>query len=310
MEPLIIAKGLTKKFGEIIAVKGIDFTIYKGECFGFLGPNGAGKTSTMRMMYGFSPMTSGVLKVMGMDIRTSARFIKEQTGVVSQENNLDTDLTLMENLLVYSRYFNIPKKEALARARDLIEFMQLGDKTHSLVEHLSGGLKRRLVLARSLINSPSLLLLDEPTSGLDPQARHLIWQRLRSLKKTGVSMILTTHYMEEAAQLCDRIAVMDHGKIIAAGLPREMILKHVGAEIIELRISPDLDEGIRTSLRDLQLKTDRFGDTFYIYIPAEKHLFSELAQRLIPYNHTEMVHRQATLEDLFLQLTGRELVES
>ncbi len=310
MEPLIIAKNLTKRFGEVAAVKGVDFTVYKGECFGFLGPNGAGKTSTIRMIYGFSPMTAGVLKVMGMDIQTSARLIKKHIGVVSQENNLDTDLTLMENLLVYSRYFNIPKKEALTRARQLIEFMQLGDKIHNLVEHLSGGMKRRLVLARALINSPSLLLLDEPTTGLDPQARHLIWQRLRSLKKTGVSIILTTHYMEEAAQLCDRIAVMDHGKIIAAGPPKEMILTHVGAEIIELRIAPELDEEIRTSLRDLQLKTDRFDDTFYIYIPEDLPLFKELTHRLIQYNHTEMVHRQATLEDLFLQLTGRELSES
>jgi len=310
MEPLIIAKHLTKRFGEVAAVKGVDFTVYKGECFGFLGPNGAGKTSTIRMIYGFSPMTAGVLKVMGMDIRTSARLIKKHIGVVSQENNLDTDLTLMENLLVYSRYFNIPKKEALTRARQLIEFMQLGDKIHHLVEHLSGGMKRRLVLARALINSPSLLLLDEPTTGLDPQARHLIWQRLRSLKKTGVSIILTTHYMEEAAQLCDRIAVMDHGKIIAAGPPKEMILTHVGAEINELRIAPELDEEIRTSLHDLELKTDRFDDTFYIYIPAGKPLFKELTHRLIQYTHTEMVHRPATLEDLFLQLTGRELSES
>ncbi len=310
MEPILIAKNLTKMFGEIPAVRGIDFSIYKGECFGFLGPNGAGKTSTIRMIYGFSPMTSGILKVMGMDIRTSARKIKEQIGVASQENNLDTDLTLLENLLVYSRYFNLPKKEAKKRSQELIEFMQLQEKVDDRVEHLSGGMKRRLVLARAMINSPKLLLLDEPTTGLDPQARHLIWQRLRSLKQTGVSIVLTTHYMEEAAQLCDRVAVMDHGKIITTGVPSEMVLEHVGAEVIELRVSPELDDEINNSIREFKVKTERFGDTFYLYLPAEKHLAKELTQKLIELNHTEMIHRQATLEDLFLQLTGRELVES
>jgi lipooligosaccharide transport system ATP-binding protein len=309
MEPIIIAKNLSKKFGDVIAVNEIDFTIYHGECFGFLGPNGAGKTSTIRMIYGFSPMSSGVLKVMGMDIKKSARKIKERIGVVSQENNLDTDLTLLENLMVYSRYFNIPRKEARKRSQELIEFMQLQDKIKSRVDDLSGGMKRRLVLARALINSPGLLLLDEPTTGLDPQARHLLWQRLRSLKTSGVSMVLNTHYMEEAAQLCDRIAVMDQGKIITTGQPREMVLEHVGAEVIELRAAPSLDQEIASTLEGLGLKTERFGDTFYIYLPAEKGLLKELTQRLIPLNHQEMIHRQATLEDLFLQLTGRDLIE-
>ncbi len=310
MEQILIAQKLAKRFGEVLAVKGIDFSIHKGECFGFLGPNGAGKTSTIRMIYGFSPMTSGILKVMGMDIRTSSRKIKEQIGVVSQENNLDTDLTLLENLLVYSRYFNIPRKEARRRSLELVEFMRLQEKIDDRVENLSGGMKRRLVLARSMINSPKLLLLDEPTTGLDPQARHMIWQRLRSLKQTGVSIVLTTHYMEEAAQLCDRVAVMDHGEIIATGIPREMVLKHVGAEVIELRTSPELDEEIKESVGTFKVKTERFGDTLYIYLPAGKHLAKELTQKLIELNHTEMIHRQATLEDLFLQLTGRELIES
>lgn len=309
MDPIVIAKDLVKQFGAQTAVKGIDFTIGRGECFGFLGPNGAGKTSTLRMIYGFSPMGRGILKVMGMDIARSARRIKEKIGVVSQENNLDTDLTVGENLRVYSRYFNIPKKEAAKRAGELMEFMQLKDWVRSRVEDLSGGMKRRLVLARALINSPNLLLLDEPTTGLDPQARHLIWQRLRSLKKSGVSMILSTHYMEEAAQLCDRVAVMDHGEIIARGAPKEMVREYVGSDVIELRSSPDLDDEIRASLRGLSVKADRFGDTLYLYLPAEKDLLKELTQRLISLNHREMIHRQATLEDLFLQLTGRELAE-
>ncbi len=308
MEPIILAENLVKRFGNVTAVDRIGFTIFKRECFGFLGPNGAGKTSTMRMLYGFSPMTEGVLKILGMDLKTSARKIKAQLGVVSQENNLDTDLTVLENLLVYSRYFNIPKKEARRRALELMQFMQLEEKTHSRVEDLSGGMKRRLVLARALINSPRILLLDEPTAGLDPQARHMIWQRLRSLKQGGVTMVLTTHYMEEATQLCDRIAVMDGGRIITTGFPQKMVQEQIGSQVIELRIPPDRDAGILDAIRNLPIQTERFGDTFYFYLPDETDLLQELTQRLLALNHTQMIHRQASLEDLFLQLTGRELV--
>jgi lipooligosaccharide transport system ATP-binding protein len=310
MEPIITARNLVKTYGKIKAVAGIDFTITAGECFGFLGPNGAGKTSTIKMIYGFSPITSGILQVAGMDVRTSARKIKKRMGVVSQENNLDTDLTPLENLMVYSRYFNIPKDTARKRAEELIGFMQLEEKVSARVDDLSGGMKRRLVLARALINSPNILLLDEPTTGLDPQARHLIWQRLRSLKTSGVTMILNTHYMEEATQLCDRVAVMDHGEIMMTGVPRDMVETHVGREVMELRTSSAMDNEIAAALAGLDIQTERFGDTIYLYLPEDRNLRSELTGRLIDLNHTEMIHRQATLEDLFLKLTGRELVES
>jgi len=307
--PVIIARGLTKDFGAVRAVRGIDFEIHEGECFGFLGPNGAGKSSTIRMLYGFSPMTSGILKILGMELRTSLRAIKARIGVVPQDNNLDTDLTLLENLRVYARYFDLPTQDAKARAEELIAFMQLDEKKQSRVDDLSGGMKRRLILARALINSPRILLLDEPTTGLDPQARHLIWQRLRSLKKSGVTMVLTTHYMEEAAQLCDRIAVMDQGKIILTGVPREMVRRHVGAEVMEFRIGEEEDDEIRKAVADLPIETERSGDTLYLYLAEGKHLFRKVTERLIEMNHSGMVHRQATLEDLFLKLTGRELTE-
>ncbi len=310
MQPIILAKGLSKRFGDLIAVDGIDFTIHEREYFGFLGPNGAGKTSTIRMLYGFSPMSAGQLKILGLDIRSAARRIKEQIGVVSQENNLDTDLTVLENLLVYARYFNMPKKEARRRAQELMAFMQLEAKETSRVEQLSGGMKRRLVLARALINRPKILLLDEPTTGLDPQARHLIWQRLRSLKSGGTAMVLTTHYMEEAAQLCDRVAVMDGGRIIATGAPQQMIREQVGAEVLELRIAPALDDQVLRTVADLDIESERYGDTLYLYLPEGRALGKILTDRLMGINHSEMIHRQATLEDLFLRLTGRELVES
>ncbi len=307
--PVISARGLTKDFGEVRAVRGINFEIRGGECFGFLGPNGAGKSSTIRMLYGFSPMTAGILKILGMQLRTAAREIKARIGVVPQDNNLDTDLTLQENLRVYARYFDLPAKEAGDRAEELMHFMQLEGKKQSRVDDLSGGMKRRLILARALINSPRILLLDEPTTGLDPQARHLIWQRLRSLKKSGVTLVLTTHYMEEAAQLCDRIAVMDRGKIILTGIPREMIREHVGREVMEFRTGEEGDDKIREAIADLAIESERFGDTLYLYLGVEKHLFRKVTERLMEMNHSEMIHRQATLEDLFLKLTGRELTE-
>ncbi|MDX1763101.1 MAG: ATP-binding cassette domain-containing protein [bacterium] len=310
VKPIITAANLIKNYGTLRAVDGISFDISRGECFGFLGPNGAGKTSTIRMIYGFSPISDGSLMVAGMDITTAARKIKKRMGVVSQENNLDTDLTPLENLLVYSRYFGIPKQAAKARAEELIDFMQLQEKVKARVDDLSGGMKRRLVLARALVNSPNILLLDEPSTGLDPQARHLIWQRLRSLKQSGVTMILNTHYMEEATQLCDRVAVMDRGKIMMTGVPRHMVEERVGREVMELRTAPEMDGAITEALAGLQIRTERFGDTLYIYLPDDRNVRTELSRRLIDMNHREMIHRQATLEDLFLQLTGRELIES
>jgi lipooligosaccharide transport system ATP-binding protein len=216
-EVLIEATGLTKKFGDLTAVDGIDFKIFKGECFGFLGPNGAGKTTTMKMIHCVLPLTSGKLTVAGMDVTKNGREIKKMIGVAPQENNLDPDFTVFHNLIVYARYFDIPRAEAEKRAEELLRFVQLEEKRNVIIEHLSAGMKRRLILARSLINEPQILILDEPTTGLDPQARHLIWDKIRSLRKQEVTIVLTTHYMDEAAQLCDRLIIMDHGKIIEEG---------------------------------------------------------------------------------------------
>ena len=310
MAEAIRARGLTKRFQGVEAVRGISFSVRAGECYGFLGPNGAGKTSTVRMLYGFSPMSGGTLEVLGLDVRAHVRRIKERLGVVAQENNLDTDLTVRENLLVYARYFDIPKARARDRARELLAFMQLTDKAEERVENLSGGMKRRLILARALINRPRLLLLDEPTTGLDPQARHLIWQRLRSLKRTGVTLVLTTHYMEEAAQLCDRVAVMDRGRIILEGEPAAMVRERVGEAVIEVRIGAEADPGVREAVADLPVRLERFGDTLYLYLDGDAELRARLTERLVRWEPAALIHRPATLEDLFLQLTGRELTES
>ena len=239
-EVLIEARGLTKVYGEVSAVDHIDFKVYKGECVGFLGPNGAGKTTTVRMMYCFLPPTSGELKVAGLSVSTQCREIKGLVGVAPQEDNLDPDFTVMKNLTVYCRYFDIPKEEATKRALEQLKFFQLEEKKNSPIDALSGGMKRRLIFARALINQPQILLLDEPTTGLDPQARHLVWDEVRNLKKKQVTIILTTHYMDEAAVLCDRILIVDKGKIIEEGKPSELVRKHVGEEVLEI----DYDENL------------------------------------------------------------------
>lgn len=303
-EVVIEARGLRKSYKDFEAVKGIDFQVYRQECFGLLGPNGAGKSSTIRMLHCFSPITSGQLSVLGLRVDQQPRKIKEQLGVVSQDDNLDPDLTVVENLLVYARYFNIPKKEALQRAEEALDLFQLTEKRHNKIDELSGGMKRRLVIARSLINKPKLIILDEPTTGLDPAARQLVWQKMRYLRDNGMTLVLTTHYMEEAAQLCDRLVIMNEGKILAEGRPFDLVHKMVGYEVIELRSEEAASLEIAKLVGNRPIYTEEAGDTFY--------LFSREAQAFDNFHLPELnfrLRRKATLEDVFLHLTGRGLNE-
>jgi lipooligosaccharide transport system ATP-binding protein len=303
--PLIEARGLTKKFGDFTAVDGIDFEVRRAETFGFLGPNGAGKTSTMRMIGAVSPVTAGTLRVLGLDPAEDGPTIKERMGVVPQQDTLDFELTVYENLLVYGRYFGIQKDVIRKRADELLDFVQLAERRDSRVEPLSGGMKRRLTIARALINEPQLLLLDEPTTGLDPQARHVLWDRLYRLKQQGVTQVLTTHYMDEAEQLCDRLVVMDQAKIVAEGSPRELIAEYVQREVVELRFKDEFSvDGKLDGIGDrVEVLADRVligtddGD-------AAAHAIHELG---IPIE--SVLVRRSTLEDVFLTLTGRTLVE-
>ncbi len=304
MTSVIKAINLRKEFDELIAVAGIDFSIEEGECFGFLGPNGAGKSTTMRMIYCVSPLTSGTLNVLGMDVKESLqRDIKALIGVVPQENNLDPDFTVHKNLTVYARYFKIDPKLASKRADELIEFMQLKEKRDSKIEELSGGLKRRLIIARALINEPRILILDEPTTGLDPQARHLIWERVRELKKRKVTVILTTHYMDEAEQLCDRLIIMDKGKIVAEGNPRDLIEKHVSSQVLEM--IPPSDELIGLISHN-GWNFERYADRIFVYTNDSAAVMAQIKGK-VPLERS--IIRNATLEDVFLKLTGRGLVE-
>lgn len=300
-ETVVFAKDISKNFGPICAVDGVSFQVMLRECYGFLGPNGAGKTTTIRMIYCHTPLSSGVLNVFGLDVREHRRKIKAIIGVAPQENNLDPDLSVIENLIVYSRYYDIPRKEAEKRARELLEFMSIDERRKEQVTKLSGGMQRRLVISRALINEPKLLILDEPTTGLDPQARHLIWQRLRELKRKGVTMILTTHYMEEAEQLCDRIAIMDSGKIVVEGPPRELIERYAGRDVFEIRRAED--NRVLVKLEGLEFNFERAGDTIYIFSRDG----DEIGRRLLSLRDFEVLHRRANLEDVFLRLTGREL---
>lgn len=304
-EAIIVAKNLTKNFGELEAVRGVDFQIQPGECFGFLGPNGAGKTSTMRMIYCFSPLTSGSLKVFGRSVETSPREIKARIGVVPQDDLLDTYLTVRENLLLYAHYFDVPKKEAQRRSDELLEFLSLHEKAHQPLNQLSGGMRRRLLIARALINQPDLLILDEPTTGLDPQARHLIWAKLRALKAHGVTMVLTTHYMEEAGQLCDRLVIMDHGKVLAQASPQEMIEKFVGIEVMEIRGPASVLEKLKNQIKgDGSRVTELVADTLYVRLKDRDHKLWEVYPEI---RELDFHCRPASLEDVFLKLTGREL---
>jgi len=305
--PIVSARGLTKKFDDFEAVRGIDFEIARGEAFGFLGPNGAGKSSTMRMIGCVSPVTSGTLRLFDLDPATSGKEIRARMGVVPQQDNLDSELTVFDNLVVYGRYFDIPRAECKSRARELLDFVQLSDRADSRVEPLSGGMKRRLTIARSLINQPELLLLDEPTTGLDPQARHILWDRLYRLKQQGVTLVLTTHYMDEAEQLCDRLVVMDGGRIVAEGSPRELIAQHSTREVLELRFPAGTNAERARSVIDLGERHEILPDRILVYADDGESVLHEVhARGLSPES---ALVRRSTLEDVFLRLTGRSLVD-
>ncbi len=305
-EVLVRARGLTKRFGSFTAVDGIDFDLYRGEAFGFLGPNGAGKSSTMRMIGCVSPPSGGELAILGKDPVRDGSAIRARLGVVPQEDTLDMELTVRENLLVYGRYFGLPRGLIRDRIAELLDFVQLADRAADKVEPLSGGLKRRLVIARALINDPEIILLDEPTTGLDPQARHAVWDRLFRLKQRGVTLILTTHYMDEAEQLCDRLAVMDHGRFAAEGSPRELIARYCSPEVLELRFDPETHDAAADKLRDFPAeRREVLADRILLYVTdGDAALAAVRAGGLDPL--TSLV-RRGTLEDVFLRLTGRRL---
>lgn len=303
-EVLIKAESLTKKYDDLLAVDSIDFEVFKGECCGFLGPNGAGKTTTIKMVHCVLPLTSGSLVVAGMSVSEKPREIKKIIGVAPQEGNLDPDFTVMTNLLVYARYFDIPKQEALERAENLLKFAQLEEKRNVIIDQLSTGMKRRLILARALINEPQILLLDEPTTGLDPQARHLIWDKVRSLKKQGVTIILTTHYMDEAAELCDRTFIMDHGKIIEEGKPVDLVKKHAGEDVLEVDYDAEVIKMLQEKFPEARLET--VSDRIRVFT-AQPHGVFEAFLKGFPTKGATI--RNANLEDVFLKLTGRELRE-
>ncbi|HEY3523932.1 MAG TPA: ATP-binding cassette domain-containing protein [Candidatus Limnocylindrales bacterium] len=306
-DALIHARNLTKRFGSFVAVDGIEFDVARGESFGFLGPNGAGKTSTMRMIGCVSPVTEGTLRVLGMDPAVDAPAIKSRLGVVPQQDTLDMELTVRENLIIYGRYFDLSRREARRRADELLDFVQLLDRADSQVEPLSGGMKRRLTIARSLINEPDLLLLDEPTTGLDPQARHLLWDRLYRLKQQGKTLILTTHYMDEAEQLCDRLVVMDKARIVAEGSPRQLIDEYSTREVVELRFPAGVQETLNGQLDGLADRVEELPDRMLLYADDGEAAVDAVHDRgLRP--ETVLV-RRSTLEDVFLRLTGRSLIE-
>jgi lipooligosaccharide transport system ATP-binding protein len=304
---LIRARGLTKRFGAFTAVDAVDFDVARGESFGFLGPNGAGKTSTMRMIGSVSPVSEGVLTVLGMDPRTQGPLIRARLGVVPKQDTLDTELTVRENLVLYGRYFGLSRAECGRRADELLDFAQLTERQNDEVEPLSGGMKRRLTIARALINEPELLLLDEPTTGLDPQARHLLWDRLYRLKQRGVTLVLTTHYMDEAEQLCDRLVVMDKAKIVAEGSPRQLIERYSTREVTEFRFPAGVQETLDGQLDGLAERIERLADRVLLYADDGEAVTVAAHERgLKP--ETVLV-RRSTLEDVFLRLTGRSLIE-
>ena len=304
---LIHARGLTKRFGGITAVDAIDFDVAPGESFGFLGPNGAGKTSTMRMIGCVSPLSGGTLSILGLDPTMHGPQIRARLGVVPQQDTLDTELTVRENLLIYGRYFGLTRAECAKRADELLEFAQLTERSGDQVEHMSGGMKRRLTIARSLINEPEVLLLDEPTTGLDPQARHLLWDRLYRLKQRGVTLVLTTHYMDEAEQLCDRLVIMDKAKIVAEGSPRSLIKQYATREVTELRFAPGVQETLDGQLDGLAERIERLPDRVLLYAhDGEAVVAAAHARGLQP---VQVLVRRSSLEDVFLRLTGRSLIE-
>lgn len=304
---VIAARAITKRFGDFEAVRGIDFEVARGECFGFLGPNGAGKSSLMRMVSSVSPVTSGELRVFDMDPADDGPAIRARMGVVPQTDNLDQELTVEENLIIYGRYFDLARSQCRERARELLDFVKLADRAGSRVEPLSGGMKRRLTIARSLMNRPELLLLDEPTTGLDPQARHVLWERLYQLKEQGVTLVLTTHYMDEAEQLCDRLVVMDHGLIVAGGTPRGLIEEHATREVLELRLAVDDRSGVAQHIGDLAVRVEDLPDRVLVYTPDGDEALARL--RAAGVHPLGSLVRRSSLEDVFLRLTGRTLTD-
>jgi lipooligosaccharide transport system ATP-binding protein len=305
-ESLIHARGLVKRFGDLVAVDGIDFDVARGEAFGFLGPNGAGKSSTMRMIGCVSPPSGGTLRILGSDPLQDGPQIRARLGVVPQQDTLDTELTVRENMIIYGRYFGLSRKECRARAERLLEFVQLTDRADDRVEPLSGGMKRRLTIARSLVNDPEVLLLDEPTTGLDPQARHAVWDRLFRLKQQGVTLVLTTHYMDEAEQLCDRLVVMDRGKIAEEGSPLELIQRLSSREVVELRFTHDVPKIDEQMFNGQVTRIEVLPDRLLLYTDDGDAIVPLAHERLSP--HSVLV-RRSTLEDVFLRLTGRTLVD-
>lgn len=305
---MVEGRNLTKRFDSFTAVDGIDFRVERGETFGFLGPNGAGKTSTMRMIGCVSPISGGDLTVLGLDPMTDGAAIRSRLGVVPQEDSLDTELTVWDNMLIYGRYFDLPRAEIRRRATELLDFVQLTERRDDRVDPLSGGMKRRLTIARSLINQPELLLLDEPTTGLDPQARHLLWERLYRLKQDGVTLLLTTHYMDEAEQLCDRLVIMDDGRIVAEGSPRELIAAHATREVVEFRFASEKSRSDALShLQNTGERVEAHADRILVYTADGDKVASFLAGAGDTAQAASILVRRSTLEDVFLILTGRTL---
>ncbi|MGW0218375.1 ABC transporter ATP-binding protein [Micromonospora chokoriensis] len=305
--PLIQARGLVKRFGDFTAVDGIDVEVRSGEAFGFLGPNGAGKSSTMRMVGCISPPSAGELRILDLDPVADGPAIRARLGVCPQLDNLDPELTVRENLTVYARYFGISRRAARERAAELLDFVQLTERADSRVEPLSGGMKRRLTIARALVNEPEIVLLDEPTTGLDPQARHLVWERLFRLKQQGVTLVLTTHYMDEAEQLCDRLVVMDGGRIVAEGSPRALIEQHSTREVVELRFAAESQEPFAGKLAGLGERVEVLPDRILLYVPDGDAAVAEVTA--LGLNPANVLVRRSGLEDVFLHLTGRTLVD-
>jgi lipooligosaccharide transport system ATP-binding protein len=304
---MILAQDLHKSFGDFEAVRGIDVQVRRGEAFGFLGPNGAGKSSTMRMIAAVSPVSAGVLRILGLDPASDGPEIRARIGVCPQEDTLDTELTVSDNLYVYGRYFGIPRKEVRQRVDELLDFVQLTEKAGAMVDDLSGGMKRRLTIARSLINRPEVLLLDEPTTGLDPQARHVVWDRLFRLKQQGVTLVLTTHYMDEAEQLADRLVVMDKGLIVAEGSPLSLIAEHSTREVAELRFGVGEHEALASKVEDLADRVEVLPDRLLLYTADGEETIAKVHERGL--RPVATLVRRSTLEDVFLRLTGRTLVD-
>ena len=306
-DPVILARGLRKSYGQFEAVRGIDFEVAPGTSFGLLGPNGAGKSTTMRMIAGVSHRSGGQLRILGMDPNEQGPRIRAHLGVVPQNDSLDDQLTVRENLIFYGRYFGLPKRWLAAKAEELIEFAQLTEKRNSRVDDLSGGMKRRLTIARALVSDPRIVLLDEPTTGLDPQARHILWDRLFQLKEKGTTLVLTTHHMDEAEQLCDRLIVIDHGQIVAEGTPPGLVREYAGREVVELRFGSTRNASAAAQLGGVGDRIETLPDRVLIYAADGEGALRAVLERGLEPNSSLV--RRCSLEDVFLRLTGRSLID-